>query len=164
MNGCCPSLWSLQARPQSVLWVKIACLPSAHICIRQASYLWSCSDFANLPSKFACMTGVEQSQFNLFFTHPLTPSPTHLLTLSPTHPTPHPPSHLLFSNCHAMFGTCHCKTASTFLVAISFLCLQAQQQDFYIDKDNASWLQQELLDARKEQGNDANSFHKQLTV
>lgn len=46
----------------------------------------------------------------------------------------------------------------------SSVASQAQQQEFHIDKDNASWLQEELLDARQKQGNDANSFHKQLTV
>ncbi|KAL3146743.1 hypothetical protein ABBQ38_014728 [Trebouxia sp. C0009 RCD-2024] len=41
---------------------------------------------------------------------------------------------------------------------------QAQQLDFHIDAESASWINQELMDARQELGNSENSFHNQLTL
>ncbi|KAL3134977.1 hypothetical protein ABBQ32_007935 [Trebouxia sp. C0010 RCD-2024] len=50
------------------------------------------------------------------------------------------------------------------LPAIRAYLHQAQQLDFHIDVESASWINQELMDARQELGNSENSFHNQLTL
>lgn len=50
------------------------------------------------------------------------------------------------------------------LPAIRAYLHQAQQLEYHIEEKTASWIGQELMDARQELGNSENSFHIQLTL
>ena len=72
--------------------------------------------------------------------------------------------HMLTQLCHACCKRLLSRPCSNTITHIAVYCTQAQQLEFSIDEGTAPWIQQELLDARGEQGSGATSFHKQLTV
>ena len=158
------------------MWAKIVCLPSVHTFIRQAlclqlfqncQWILKLHDRCRAVATFIHLLAHSLTHLPTYphsLTHSLAHSPAHSLTHSLTHSLNHSPTLTLWQlSCYVWHMLLKMQHSPIALAMVSF-CLQTQQRDFHIDKDNASWLQEELLDARQEQGNNANSFHKQLTV